>query len=510
MNKENIKNTIEKVNRIILKYGYIIEFIMSLFLAISIYKIFTYKTYYSHISYKNIALAIISAIAVLYIIILNLKENIKKLEKMFLTFMIPIGMMFVILMVPGFVADEAAHMYRAYDVQLGNIVAPVKREGTTIPKALNINDRTQIDSYQKLMEKMNEKTDYNDTEEVWCPAEGYNAIMYIFSSIAFLIGRIFNINIFITMYLARIFNYIFFLFAGYYIIKLIPFGKLVLFVYMFNPMLIHQSAAISADSIINSITLLFIAYTLYMAFYNEENNRKEKILYAILAIAVSLAKYVYFPLVLLSLMLISKKKSKRQNLYIVTIIGICVILAVINFFIGNRYGSSPKANPNINMVEQVKYIIMHPIEYVKTFIKTNIELGEFYFMSFNGRSLGWLNINVFSLPVIFYAVLLVSTIWIGKNERDFNLKQKILVLATFLVIVALIFTGLYLTYTEVGAEIILGVQGRYFIPIVLLVFLSLISKEKFVEYKHSTIIYIVLLMCINISALEAVKIFFLK
>ena len=131
-------------------------------------------------------------------------------------------------------------------------------------------------------------------------------------------------------------------------------------------------------------------------------------------------------------------------------------------------------------------------------------------MSFNGRSLGWLNINVFSLPVIFYSVLLVSTIWIGKNEKDLKLKQKILLISIFLVIVALIFTGLYLTYTEVGAEIILGVQGRYFIPIVLLILLSLISKDKFIEYKHSTIVYIVLLMCINISALEAVKLFFLK
>jgi len=259
---------------------------------------------------------------------------------------------------------------------------------------------------RKLMGKMNETTDYNDTEEVWCPAEGYNAIMYIFSSIAFFIGRIFNINIFITMYLARIFNFIFFLFAGYYIIKLIPFGKLILFVYMFNPMLIHQSAAISADSIINSITLLFIAYTLYMAFREQENDIKEQIIYAILAIAVSLAKYVYFPLVLLSVLLISKKKSKKENSYLLAVIGICIILAIVNFFIGNRYGGAPNSNRNVNMVEQVKYIIMNPIEYIKTFIRTNIELGEFYYMSFNGRSLGWLNINVFSLPVIFYSVLL--------------------------------------------------------------------------------------------------------
>lgn len=505
-----MKSTVEKINKILLKYGYIIEFMMSLFLAISIYKIYTYKAYYAHISYKNIILASVSAIMMLYIIILNLKLRLKQLEKMFLTFMIPIGMMFAILVVPGFVADEAAHMYRAYDIQLGNIIAPVEREGTTIPKALNIDDRTQIDSYKKLMEKMNEPTDYNDTEEVWCPAEGYNAIMYIFSSIAFLIGRIFKINIFITMYLARIFNFIFFLIAGYYAIKIIPFGKLILFIYMFNPMLIHQSAAISADSIINSITLLFISYTLYMALKNEDNSKKNKLIHAILAIAVSLAKYVYFPLVLLSLMLISKKKSKKENLYIIVLIGICIILAITNFFIGNRYGSSPENGTNINMVEQVKFIIVHPIKYMKTFVKTNLELGEFYFMSFNGKSLGWLNINVYSLSVILYAILLVSTILIGKNEIDLSIKQRIILLAVFLIIVALIFTGLYLTYTDVGAEIILGVQGRYFIPIVLLVLLSLILKDKFIEYKYATIVYIVLVMCINISALEAVKLFFLK
>ena len=86
----------DKIKQFTLKFGYILEFIMSLFLAIATYKIITYKTYYAHISYKNIALAIVSAILILYIIILNVKENIKKLEKMFLTFIIPIGMMFVI------------------------------------------------------------------------------------------------------------------------------------------------------------------------------------------------------------------------------------------------------------------------------------------------------------------------------------------------------------------------------------------------------------------------------
>lgn len=514
MKNEKIKNILSKINTFTLKYGYIIEFIISIFLSISIYKIYTYKTYYEYTSVTNIIIAIFSIIILAYIIILNLIKNIKKLEKMFLTFMIPIGIMFTILMIPGFVADEPAHMYRAYDIQQGNIIAPVNKEGTTlttIPKALNLNDRSTINSYKLLMDKVQEKTDYNDTEDVWCPAQGYNAIMYIFSSIAFLIGRLFSLNVFITIYLARIFNFIFFLFAGYYIIKLLLFGKLVFLVYMFNPMLIHQSASVSADSIINSVTLFFIGYSLYLAFKQEKITKANKILYCISAIMVSLAKYVYFPLVLLSVLFINSKKNKNKKLklHISILVIICILLTIISFIIGSRYSSPAVEDTNISMIEQTKNILMHPLQYIKVLTHTMVHLGEYYFMGFNGKYLGWININVNSMPIIIYSLVLASTIILEKNKISLNIKQKILFIFIFLVVLGLVFTGMYMGCTEVGADIILGVQGRYFIPVAILLLLCLISKDKYVEYKYSTIIYFILLVFINLSALNTVRLFFL-
>ena len=71
------------------------------------------------------------------------------------------------------------------------------------------------------------------------------------------------------MYIARILNLIVGLILGYYSIKLIPFGKLLLTIYMFLPMYFQQEASISADSLINSVAIFFIAYNLYF----ESNER---------------------------------------------------------------------------------------------------------------------------------------------------------------------------------------------------------------------------------------------
>lgn len=510
MKREKI---ISNINDITLKYGCILEFIVSLFLAISMFKFITYKTYYEHISYKNIAIIVISILVILYIMVLNLIKNCKKLEKLFLTFIIPIGLIFLILMIPGFVADEPAHMYRAYDVSNGVIFAEPEEDGSymvTIPKSLDLNNRDEFNSYKILMDRLNEKADYQNTEEVWCPAQGYNAVMYIFSSIAFLIGRIFSLNIFITIYLARILNFTFFIILGYYMIKLVPVGKLAFFVYLFNPMLIHQATSVSADSIINTVTLFFIAYTLYLTLGREPISKIKKVIYITLAISVALLKYVYFPLVILSIFLISKKSMKKDKIGVVILIIISIVLALISFYLGNRYSGPANSEQatNINSVEQVKYILTHPIQYVGVVLNTVFQFGEYYFYGFNGKYLGWINIFVNSVPILLYALILISTVIFEKQKITCTRKQKIWLLLVFLIISALIFTGMYMSCSEVGADGIAGVQGRYFIPIIILVLLTLISKDKYVEYKYSNIVYTLILLFINISVALTIRKFF--
>ena len=77
--------------------------------------------------------------------------------------------------------------------------------------------------------------------------------------------------------------------------------------------------------------------------------------------------------------------------------------------------------------------------------------------------------------------------------------------------VGLIFTSLYVQWTKVAADIIEGVQGRYFIPISLLFFLICSPFKKYSKKLSSTKIYNNLFLClifVNIYVLFLIVCFF--
>ena len=65
--------------------------------------------------------------------------------------------------------------------------------------------------------------------------------------------------------------------------------------------------------------------------------------------------------------------------------------------------------------------------------------------------------------------------------------------------------------SDVGADGILGVQGRYFIPIVILLMIALIKNGKYIEYKYTTQVYtILLLLCVNLPVIITIKNIFVR
>ena len=124
---------------------------------------------------------------------------------------------------------------------------------------------------------MSTKSNYNEMKIVFCPSQSYFPTLYLFSGIGFLIGKMFSLNFMITMYIARTLNLIIGLILGYYSIKIIPFGKLLLTVYMFLPMYFQQQASMSADSLVNSVSIFFIAYNLYLVYNKNEFNIKSNV-----------------------------------------------------------------------------------------------------------------------------------------------------------------------------------------------------------------------------------------
>ena len=508
INKETLKQILKKIILVI-------EFLMSIILAYSVYKIVIYKHYQNIWNLKYIISVAIAMIFVIASIIWNCKKG--KFEKMIISFLIPIGMAYLFFIAPSYVPDEHAHIWKALEISEGKLVTEITEDGESkelVPRFFYDNIVPHLQNYGQFNSSSYKETDYNDLVKVENPAQAYPAVLYIFSSIGFFIGKIFGLNGIITIYLARMLNFIVFLILGYWSIKLIPYGKWIVSIILFLPMSLQQAVSISADSFLNAISIFYVCYTMYLCKKKNKINIKSKILYGIMSIIIAISKVVYIPIVGISLLLIENKEisKKEKCTFLSIIIPLSIISGVIWFLIMQSYpvlDNNLVYNEiyNVSMKDQLISIIKNPSLFI-TVLNNTFKDGLFI-EGMVGSLMGWLNIEISRVVIIMFVILLALSPFLEENEIKNNRKEKIWNLIIFFGTYILIVLAAYLSWTTVGADKVMGVQGRYFLPIIILPLISLCDKDRYVKFKN--IKYILPIICIglNLIAISDIAKFFL-
>lgn len=482
------------------KYYYIVYFFISLIMSFLTYYLLI-KNYYSS-SISILLLLLLYGFGIAFVYIFSKLFNMKKIakEQLYLLIVIPVSLFYLIFMLPGNIPDEPAHFNRAYDLIESS-------QNSKIPQELSEHNVFVVTDYSNYEEIKDDETNYNDLATTGEIASGYNPILYVFSMIGIFIGKVLSLPIFITYYLARLCNLIGMIVCGYYIIKLLPFGKTIGLVYLLNPMYIHQGISTSADMMVNSICLLFISTILYLKNKKEDFSYKDLILLGSMIILLCLAKYIYIPLILL-LFLLSKKiknTSKKNKAIIYGSITVSMLLCVyfvIDMFIlpmSSSGGVEITNVGNISPKDQLLSILKNPFSLVFMYARTILGLSTYHIKTFFGVYLGWLNINVFEIFTWIYAGLLLSSPFLEKEENILTKKEKIWlnIFTIFMILVIILF--FYLSWSEVGSNVALGVQGRYYIPILILPLLTLINKNRHLEFKYPNLIVLVSMLMVHFA-----------
>ena len=496
----------ETKSKIYNKVVFVLEFIICIILAISIFRIMYKYEDSNYISKPNLLVAILSGIASLTIIIINKIKYKHKIEKLFATFIIPVGALFVILVPPYCTPDEAGHLFRAYDLSQGNIITPFgdKKEGDIyVPQETYDLAVSEELTYSKIHESLQKETNYNNLIPAQTIFKTYFAINYIPGGIVFAMARLMNINFVLAAYIIKIINFILFILVGYFCIKKIPFGKLILAIYMFMPMIIQQATSLSADAVINNLSILFIVYNLKLLNQDEDLKIRQIVTYVIFATVTALCKYVYFPITFLSVLLINNKNlnKKKRNVLIIVSILISIVSSVGWFIFTQNYVDVRKyiKEANVRPIEQAKFIMQKPVTYLQTLHKTFDIYGAFYLFEFVGIHLG--HSAHIEIPQIYILIMLVGLFLLVFTEKYTLITkkwQKILMLIISIGLVLLVLTGLYLTWSPLYYDKVAGVQGRYFIPIFIIALLALTRKEKNLEIKNIETKYFFTYLIINI------------
>ena len=222
-------------------------------------------------------------------------------------------------------------------------------------------------------------------------------------------------------------NLLIFIIIGYNILKIIPFGKWVFFVYFFNPMLIQQEMSFSSDSLINTICLLAIAYFLKMKFNSDKIETIDIIIVFTMIGIVFLAKYIYLPIFGIYFLLFDKLKRMTINQYAICILMVLLIFTSYYYGIFSVQNCYPgltsllKVNAqtiesldnyvkvnNVNQSAQIKFLLSNPKNVFYMYVETLNNKFDFYVKSFIGM-LGVLAIPLNRVSFYGYYGLLFGT-----------------------------------------------------------------------------------------------------
>ncbi len=397
------------------------------------------------------------------------------------------------------VPDEYEHFYRALYVSEGHMF-PEKvgnMSGVYIPESVQLTASTIFKEWFSFTKDREDKLNITPLLNIKFSSQNrvfedisriavitYSPIPYILSAFAITIGKLFNLPPIILIYLGRLANLLSWIFLTYLAIRIIPVHKWVLLMIALIPMTLFEVASLSADSLILGLSFIIVAIFFKFAFDRNKKhiNKKDIYILFILLLLLSLSKQIYFLLLFLIFLIPSQKFGGRKNMFFITgilFIAIIMISGGWNLLVKDLY---VPIVPQISISAQIAYMLGDPLRFPYALLKTFYYRGFSYQLLFVGNFLldiplpiWWIGFYVFS--IIPVALMDKSKVLISKN-------QKLISLFIFVIVFLLVCAFVYVSWTVVGQNIIDGIQGRYFIPILPLLFLLLFKIRNFGHFKN--------------------------
>lgn len=431
------------------------------------------EMYYNNIRTKIFNVTVLICLILIGIMVtFILKLKLITPERIFL-FTMPILCCLFIIFIPMFKGhDEQRHWLRAYEISEGHFITEINDGivGTRLPKSVIEGikglDWSEI-KYSDIVEEINKELNPEDKSiKQMNNVAVYSPVQYIPQAIGIFIARLFTNKVLIMAYAARVLNALICGLILYYAIKKMPFGKNIMLLCVYIPILLEGICTMSADGITISISFLFVAYILNLINDKEKIiNRKDILVLTILSVVIAFCKIVYLPLIGL-LLLIPKdkfKNYKNKTLVILAIWIIAVTCSLLWLGVANKYLALQTAGSSTS---KIMNILQHPIQYIQILIYTMNSDGQSHLMSLFGGRMTWSSISlIFIVPYTLFILFLILSTTERDIKQKINMFSKTIVILVILAIAVLIYTSLYMHWTDDGAVKISGVQGRYYLPI---------------------------------------------
>lgn len=426
----------------------------------------------------------IAVFAISYMIILQILTYRKeiRLEKLFIISTGVLALGYMLFFAPVKVPDEQLHYASAY--RISNFMLFQWNQANTDEVLMRACDadfysihapygKMTGESYASLVE--NFQLFANDTSRVSYDTTHSGSVPwgYLASALGIAIGRLFHLGAIPVFYLGRMFNVAVYIILIYMAMKRAPMMKGALAAMSAFPMTLHLVASYSYDGVCIGLSALFVAEVIRMIY--EENITWKQVVYsAVLAGMIAPNKLVYTPVLFMALMIPNEKLKKLFRYPMLLKLGIIAVgllmLLVIQLPTMLGYTGAETATAYVAWADEEGYTLSwalaHLQETLRVYLHTFLVKTDYYLTTMLGSSLGWFQ---FDLPLFLYlpfGIMFILACFRKQGEgKTISYGSKLWITILLISSITLIVTSMFLSWTPISFDVIQGVQGRYFLPL---------------------------------------------
>lgn len=438
------------------------------------------------------------------------------LDKAFLLLVLILGINSAILMPNYFSWDEREHFVKAYQIASFDLGIEQDKQ---IHWPENIDEFYYFDGKTATFDTFDEREVYYsqfssselpDLEYIHSTAASYMPTAYFPAAIGIFIAKILQLPFWMVFYAGRISSLVVYALIVSKVIKYIPCFKKTVFALGLLPTQVMLASSYSADPMTNASALALIGIFIFMKKSESQISLKTIASFVLMAAILCTCKMTYLPLFLLLFLIPNrqieiikmglgtienKQRYNGMNVKLICCSILCLAL-IVNLIYSKTHGLVQWAVPGVNAKDQLIFILTHPVQYFVIFINY-IQSSALSYIQ--GSSINFAYAGM--LPEI-YTVFIICGLTIlalldDPDQLILPFNNKIVVAGIVLLSWGATVTALYVTFNIVGSISVLGVQGRYYAPLLLPTLLLLKSshiKTSFNTQKMNLALIVVLFL----------------
>ncbi len=453
-------------------------------------------------------IAVSAAYAAVWFIIARLKKPHEKLAAIIAA----TGIVFTFALAPLQAPDEQNHYLRAYALSRGQLsfeydyVYPddvnllcEKFPGQLRHNILEPGGATIYDLFSQYLAG-------DDAADVHCSIQ--IILPYIPAAAGMAIVNLFGGDALACLYAGRLVNTAVFALCAFLALKLAKRYRGAVILTSLFPLTVFMAATLSYDSMFLSAFILLLGF-----LFKEEFSSRDMWLAAAMFCVIILIKPIYFPLALLLLTIPKDSyKAKTKKLpALILFVGFGALVYIGSLIYAGLFAVNIPPTvylEGVDKLAQIKYVLSNPLRYAIVMVADGYA-NSFYLNSLG--VLGALDATCLLTNLLTPVVIVLAAALYADTSREYKKSDTVIHALVTAVSYAVIVTGFYAMWSTLGSSSILGVQARYFIPIVpslaALISRALSRTLVFANVEKSSRDGACLAVCGSLTALASLELF---